>query len=439
MDSNNIGNFRWKIILPAVFLIFLLAQIDRTNISFAMSGMEKTFAVTSAITGFISGIFFIGYVMLMGPMGHLASRRSPRFIILVLGILTGIFSTAQGLAPNITVLVVVRFLLGLAEGGMLPTITVLVANWFPQHERGRAMGLFYMYGPISAIIMSPISGFTVANAQGMGLEGWRWLLISQGLPVVLIAVFFYLLVPDSPDKASTSRLGKAEREYLTNEMKIEAQKPKITKDNSYRKAIFTANFLLMAFAYFCAGGIGNWGITMWIPEIIKQFSSYGFTAVGFIATIPWAIVALTCAIVGFVNDKFKNRKKAVLLGLYIIATVCLFTGTSIIRENLWIAIIAIGVSAGTGIAASSVFITFLQEVYPKNMLGGMMGIWNSLGMLGGFFGPFIVGALMSGSTNKLNGVLFLGVCYFVATICVTLLRIPKGMEVKNAVAAVNEA
>ncbi|MEZ2661708.1 MFS transporter [Aneurinibacillus aneurinilyticus] len=123
--------YRWKVIIPMIFVMYLLAYIDRTNISFALTEMQKTFAITSTVSGFIAGIFFCGYILLMAPMGHLASRKSARKIVVILGVLTGIFSSIQGMVNSVGMLVFVRFLLGLVEGGIYPAMGVLIANWFP--------------------------------------------------------------------------------------------------------------------------------------------------------------------------------------------------------------------------------------------------------------------------------------------------------------------
>ena len=175
------GMYRWKVILPMLLSMYMFAYIDRTNISFAMGGIEKSFGVSATVSGLISGIFFIGYTLLQAPGGHLASTTSARRNILIFGILTGIFDMLQGFALNISMFIAIRFVLGVCEGVMLPTMYVLIAKWFAEEDRGRATNTFMLYQTLGPLIMSPLCGFLVAYANLGSMESWRWMLILEGM------------------------------------------------------------------------------------------------------------------------------------------------------------------------------------------------------------------------------------------------------------------
>ncbi|ERI09408.1 MFS transporter [Aneurinibacillus aneurinilyticus] len=415
--------YRWKVIIPMIFVMYLLAYIDRTNISFALTEMQKTFAITSTVSGFIAGIFFCGYILLMAPMGHLASRKSARKIVVILGVLTGIFSSIQGMVNSVGMLVFVRFLLGLVEGGIYPAMGVLIANWFPKNERGRATSIFYLYVTVAPLIMSPISGYIVSNVHWFGLDSWRWVFITQGVPVLLFSLLFFYLIPDHPLKASKKRISNQERTYLLEQQAIEASEPKVIQEKSYWKAALNRNFILVSLAYFMAGGIGNYGIIIWLPVIIKEFSTFGYTAVGFISAIPWLIGTIGMVSIGFINDKFGN-KRVLLFILNVIAGISLLSAILVLESNLWVAIFLISITIVGGMSSSAVFMTLIADVFPANMIGGMTGLWNAIGNMGGFVGPFVVGALMAGD-NKLVGVGFLSVCYIIGSIIVLFVKLRK--------------
>ncbi|CEH31880.1 hypothetical protein AM501_08010 [Aneurinibacillus migulanus] len=415
------GSYRWKAIIPMIFIMYLLAYIDRTNISFALTEMQKTFAITSTVSGFIAGIFFCGYILLMAPMGHLASRKSARMIVVILGLLTGVFSSVQGMVNSVEMLVFVRFLLGLVEGGIYPAMGVLIANWFPKHERGRATSIFYLYVTVAPLIMSPISGYIVSNVHWFGLDSWRWVFITQGIPVLLFSLLFFYLIPDHPLKASKKRISDQERAYLLEQQAIEASEPKAIQEKSYWKAALNRNFIFVSLAYFMAGGIGNYGIIIWLPVIIKEFSTFGYTAVGFISAIPWLIGTIGMISIGVINDKFGN-KRVLLFLLNVIAGISLLSAILVLESNLWAAIFLISITIVGGMSSSAVFMTLIADVFPANMIGGMTGLWNAIGNVGGFVGPFVVGALMAGD-NKLVGVGFLSVCYIIGSVIVLFVKL----------------
>jgi len=430
------GSYRWKVIIPMLFVMYTMAYIDRTNISFALTEMQKTFAISSTVSGFIAGIFFCGYILLMAPMGHLASRKSARNIVVTLGLLTAVFSSMQGMVNSIGMLVFIRFLLGLVEGGIYPAMGVLIANWFPQHERGRAAGIFFLYVTVAPLVMSPISGYFVANIHWFGIDSWRWVFITQGIPVVFLSLLFFYLVPDHPLKASKKRISDQERSYLLEQLAIEASKPKVIQEKTYWKAALNRNFIFVSLAYFLGGGVGNYGIIIWLPVILKEFSALGYTSVGFLSAIPWLIGTIGMVSIGVINDKFGN-KKVLLFWLNTIAGISLLSAILALGHNIWLAIFFISITIVGGMSSSAVFMTLLADVLPSNMMGGMMGLWNAIGNIGGFVGPFVVGALMAGG-NSLLGVGFLSCCYIICSIVVLFVKLRQKEAVSLQTAATIE-
>ncbi|MFD4819866.1 MFS transporter [Peribacillus butanolivorans] len=414
--SKKASNYRWKIVIPMLFLLYLTAYIDRANISFTLSGLQETFAVSSTVVGFITGVFFLGYVILMAPTGYFANKFSPKRIVVILAVLTGVFSSLQGFVQNIETIIVVRFLLGLVEGGIYPTLGVLIVNWFPGKERGRASSAFYLYIPIASIIMSPIAGYIVENFHFLGLESWRWVFIIQGLPIIFIAALFYFLVPDRPELASSRQVNNLEREYLLTEFEKEDKTKKVQSNKSFRQNVLNKRFILLTLAYLTGGSIANYGVTLWLPNIIEKASGFSYTTIGVLSTIPWILTAITMLYCGYLGDKI-GKKPLLIMLLYTFAGIGLAASVLMIDHSFWIAFICITFAKAVGSASSAVFLSLISDIAPKDMVGGMTGIWNSVGGLGGFIGPFVFGAFVSmGSLS--TGLIFLAICYIIGAILI---------------------
>ncbi|MFD4819863.1 MFS transporter [Peribacillus butanolivorans] len=413
--SKKASNYRWKIVIPMLFLLYLLAYLDRANISFTLSGLQETFAVSSTMVGFITGVFFLGYVILMAPTGYLANKFSPKRIVVILAVLTGFFASLQGFAQNIETLIVVRFLLGLAEGGIYPTLGVLIVNWFPVKERGRASSAFYLYIPIASIVMSPIAGYIVENFHFFGLESWRWVFILQGLPIIFVAAVFYFLVPDRPELASSRQVNNLEREYLLTEFEKEDKTKKVLSNKSFRQNILEKRFILLTLAYLAGGSIASYGIGLWLPNIIERASEFSYTTIGLLSTIPWVLSALAMLYCGYLSDKYGKKPFLVML-LYIIAGICLAASVLLI-DSFWTSFAFISLAIAAGPASSAVFLSLIQDIAPKDMVGGMTGIWNAVGGLGGFIGPYVFGVFASKGSSS-TGLIFLAICYFIGAILI---------------------
>ncbi|MDR3592095.1 MAG: MFS transporter [Negativicutes bacterium] len=417
--------FRWTVVLPIVMVEYILAYVDRTNISFALDGMQKTFAMTSATAGFVSGLFFIGYVLLQLPAGHLASRISATRNILVLSILWGLFSALQGAVTSATELSIVRFLLGVVEGGMFPSIYVVIANWFPENERGRASSFFTFYITVAPLVMSPISGWIVSSVDWLGLPGWRWLFFLEGAPGIIWGIIFWLMIPDNPHKASAKQLGDAERSFLLAEFEKEAAKPRVVQEKSYAKAALNPSFIFLTLS-FTGLVMGNYGIGIWLPVIIKGISNFGYTTVGFIAAVPWLFATIAMVVAGVVNDRWGNKRMLIIL-VELVAAVAFLGVTWTGTNNLWLSVFFISIAAAGIAAVQGVYFSMLPELITKDMVGGLTGIFAAVANIGGFVGPFVVGALMAGG-DKLGGMIFLSGMLFVAAFFIAFCKVKTGSE-----------
>lgn len=424
-------SFRWSVALPLIMIVYVLAYIDRINISFAMGGMTKEMGVTSSAGGMITGVFFIGYTLLQLPAGHLASRSSARRNVMVLSVLWSLFSALQGCVHSVTQLVLVRFLLGTVEGGMFPSLIVLVANWFPPKERGRASGFFTFYLTLAPLVMSPTSGIILGHVKWLGWASWRWLFILEALPGIFVAIVFYCLVTDNPQ--DRKKLKPEEREYLVKALAEEAAQPKVVQDKAYWKAAFRFSFVFLTLGFFFRL-IGNYGTQIWMPTIVKGISGFSDQTVGFILALPWLSATCGMVVTGWITDHYDCKKRLAVLE-QIVAGLAFLVMYYYGGSNVWISVGCL-IVAITGMASvAGIYYSLLPQLITKEMVGGLSGIFAAVSNIGGFIGPSVVGYLISGG-NKLAGMAFLSGMLMVASICVALIQVkPASAPVKSKVAS----
>ena len=192
-------------ILPFVLLLFVVALIDRNNIGIAALTMNRELAITSQQFGLVFGIFFIGYLIFEIPSNLLLHRIGARVWIARILLSWGIVATLTGLVQTVQQLYVLRFLLGLAEAGYFPGMVLYLTYWFPQRERARALALLIVATPITTSLGAPISGFILDHTHWLGISSWRWLLILEGAPAIILAPLTYLLLPSNPQEATFNR------------------------------------------------------------------------------------------------------------------------------------------------------------------------------------------------------------------------------------------
>ena len=212
-----IPNGRWFHIIVPIMTLCIVSYLDRTAISFAIAGgMSKELAMSASFTGFAAGIFFIGYLVLQVPGGHLASRGIAKTFLTWSMVAWGVISIATAFTTSQTQLIALRFVLGVAEGGMLPVVLTMISKWFPDKERGRAMAITIMFVPIANIISGPISGQIIQSF------GWRGLFLFEGIASFFLIIPWVLMVEEDPEKAKW--ISPIERDYILGNLRAEQEK-----------------------------------------------------------------------------------------------------------------------------------------------------------------------------------------------------------------------
>jgi MFS family permease len=380
-----VGRARWTRLIPVAIIVYIISFMDRTNIGFAFTGMGNDLHINKAQQGLAGGIFFIGYLVLQIPGGHLAERWSAKKFVGIMILVWGVFAFVSGLVQNYTELLVVRFLLGVAEGGIWPAILVLISHWFPARERARAYGFWMMNIAISSIITAPLSGWILTWGT------WRTLFFIEGIfPFVIAAPLWWWLVADRPSQASW--VSRDERAYIETSLAREnAVAPQFA---GYRSVFRSSVVWRLVLVYFLIQ-VGFYGLNLWLPHLVKTMIGGSYLVVGAITAIPYLF-----AIVGlWINARSADRTgrysihvmASLILGA--VALVLSVAFGSIIALSVFL----ISIAMAGALAYDGPFWASASRAVPVALAGGAMGLINALGNLGGFVGPSIGGFLQDAS------------------------------------------
>jgi len=406
------GRSRWTRLIPVAIIVYVISFMDRTNIGFAFDGMGKDLHLNSAAKGLAGGIFFIGYLVLQIPGGHLAERWSAKKFVGIMVLIWGVFAAASGLVQNFTELLVVRFLLGVAEGGIWPAILVLISHWFPARERARAYGFWMMNIAISSIITAPLSGWILTWGD------WRTLFFVEGaFPFLIAAPLWWWLVADRPSTASW--VSRDEREYI--ETSLERERADAPAFAGYRSVLRSSVVWRLVAVYFFIQ-VGFYGLNLWLPHLVKTTVGGSYLVVGAVTAIPYLF-----AIAGL----WFNARSADRTGRYsvhVLASLALgaiaLVLSVVFGSIAALSIVLISVAMMGALAYDGPFWASSSRAVPVALAGGAMGLINALGNLGGFAGPYLGGYLqdVSGGSFLSTAVVLAAALLIGGLIMVTLRR-----------------
>lgn len=372
---------RWVRIIPPVMIVYIFAFMDRMNFGFAMAGgMNQDLNITASTAGLAAGVFFFGYLVLQLPGGHIAEKGYGKRFVAATIISWGGLSVLTGFVTESWQLMLLRFLLGVAEGGVWPAILVILSKWFPAEERSRANALFIMNVNIAILITSPVSGWIIQN------YGWRNVFIIEGIVSVLLILVWWPLIDERPQQAKW--ISPEERDYLVTSITAQEQEVKNSGVTSYRGLFADANlWRLTAFYFFFQ--VGDIGFMMWLPTIMKDLVQQGMTMVGVLSALPFVAAMIGLYLIAYLSDKSGRRKLYLAIpGIFFAAALLLSV------ESRNITLVSFGFLLICGFfhnAYNGVFWALPPRLFSTEVCGGARGFINGIGNLGGFVGPFLVG------------------------------------------------
>jgi MFS family permease len=366
-------------------VVYVISFMDRTNIGFAFDGMGKDLHLDSAAQGLAGGIFFIGYLVLQIPGGHLAERWSAKKFVGITVLIWGVFAIASGLVQNFAELLIVRFLLGVAEGGIWPAILVLISHWFPARERARAYGFWMMNIAIASIITAPLSGWILTWGD------WRDLFFVEGaFPFLIAAPLWWWLVADRPAQAAW--VGEDERTYI--ETSLEREQADAPVFAGFREVFRSSVVWRLVVVYFFIQ-VGFYGLNLWLPHLVKTTIGSSYLVVGGVTAIPYMF-----AIVGlWFNARSADRSgrySVHVLASLVLGAVALVLSV-VFGSIAALSVVLISIAMMGALAYDGPFWASSSQAVPVALAGGAMGLINALGNLGGFAGPYVGGWLQDAS------------------------------------------
>ena len=406
----------WRL-LPLCFVCYVIAYVDRANVAIAKLTMTKDLAgFDNAVIGFGAGVFFIGYFLLEIPGTLIIERWSARKWLARIMVTWGLMAALTAAVTLPWHFYAVRFLLGLAEAGFFPGVIVYLTHWFPARDRARALAYFLIATPIAQIISPKISsallvigtdemlptGQVVHHPELWGLEGWQWVYIVWGLPAIVLGVIVFFALTDHPRQAAW--LSDEEREALQTEIDREHRRV-AARRLTLLDALRQPKVLLLSLAYFLVV-TGNYGIEFFLPSILERWYGLRLDTLTWLVMLPPGLALVGQLVFGWSSDRTHER-----LWHTVVPMVCGAIGLCAAvwsRGSLTLTVMAFMLAAA-GLKAYLPSFWSLPSIFlTGSAAAGSIGMINSIGNLGGFLGPFLVGSVEAMTGSFESGLLFLG-------------------------------
>lgn len=412
----------WRIV-PICFLLYIVSYIARANIGYAALEMNAELGLSPSAFGFAAGIFFVGYFLFEVPSNMLMARYGARIWIGRILIGMGIVSMATAFVGSATQLYVLRFLLGIAEAGYFPAIIIYLTSWFRAKEQATVVAVFTAAIPVSYIIGAPLSTFIVDHVAGLGLSGWRWMLLIEGLPALIGGLASWWLLVDRPNQARW--LGIDHRNWLEAEISRELAARDGVRHFGTWRAISDRRVLYLALIYFVYQA-GSLGVGYWLPQLLKNAGrSLTNFEVGLIATLPYIIAAIAMILWSRRSDRTGERRLHTALPL-LLAGIAL--AGVVMVAGVMLATLLLAVALSGFYAFKAPFWTLPNQFLSRSTAAVSIAAINSIGNLGGFVGPYAVGLVARSSGRAATGLLFLAALTLIAFIMVLAARLSPQAE-----------
>jgi MFS transporter, ACS family, tartrate transporter len=406
-------------VLPLVFAMYIANYLDRANVAFAKLPMIAELHFSEKVYGQGAGIFFIGYLAFEIPGALIVERFGARLWMARILITWGLCTAAVGAVQTPLQFYCARFLLGVAEAGFFPGIIVYLTHWFTLTDRARAMSGLILAIPIALGLGAPLSA-AILQIHWLGISGWRWLFILEGLPAVVLGVFTLFYMTNRPRDAHW--LEPDQRDWITNALETErlakASAAHITIFQSFRQH----NVILLALALFFAN-LNSYTFVFWLPTVIKNASGLSVTASTLLSGLPYAAGLVGMLIVSYLSDRSGRRRFYTIMPL--IMTALFLMLSSLPGQPFWLVMVWLCL-AGAGIYAGAPSFWVLPTLtLQAAAAAASIGMINSLANLSGFVAPSIVGDLLDRGFSNAQIVPFLSCCPLIAAGLIAALRIPK--------------
>lgn len=389
-------------LLPFLFMLYIVAYLDRINVGFAALQMQEQLKFTDTVYGLGAGMFFAGYFFFQVPSNLMLERVGARRWIAGLMVLWGIISSSMIFVVGPRSFYGLRFLLGAAEAGFYPGVIYYLRNWFPADARARTVAWFMTAATLSGVVGGPISGALLSLHNLGGLAGWQWLFLIEGLPAIVLGIVVLFFLTNRPHEAHW--LPEEQRVWLIDTLERERVSLEKAGAAHVLAAFGNPRIWLFAFVYFGLNTV-SYGMGLWLPSLIKSLSGISNFTIGVLSAIPYIVASIAMVLIGAHSDRTGERRWHV--------AGCAFAGAAALLLAAYSSSITLSIAA-ISVAVLGVF-SMVGPFWtmPTSFLSGTaaatgIALINSVGNLGGFFGPYIIGLVRTSTGEFRGGLLVVG-------------------------------
>jgi ACS family tartrate transporter-like MFS transporter len=383
LESATISRLMWRL-MPFLFLLYIVAYLDRINVSFAVLQMREQFHLSDRVYGRAAGIFFAGYFFFQVPSNLALQKVGVRRWISGLMVVWGLVSCSMIFIRGPVSFYGLRFLLGAAEAGFFPGMILYLKQWFPASARARAVAWFMTANPLAGVVGSPISG-ALLGLHGKGLAGWQWLFLMEGMPAIVLGVTVLWVLNDTPGEARW--LKGEERQWLIDQLARERREDLSAESGGLWSVLIDWRVWVLSLVYFAVPAC-MYGVTLWLPTAIRSLTGLTDFMTGALAAVPYLLAAIAMVLVGLSSDRTGERRWHTALLAFLGAI-----GLGVAAYSSGPFLVITGMSLGM-LGAESMLGPFWAIATSR--MGGTraaaaIAIINSIGNLGGYFGPYMIG------------------------------------------------
>lgn len=402
--------------MPFLFALYVGAYLDRINVGFAQLQMKSDLGFDSAVYGLGAGIFFIGYFVFEVPSNLILARVGARRWIARIMITWAILSSATAFVTTPMQFYLIRFFLGVAEAGFFPGMIFYLSQWIPAAERASVVSRFMTAIAIAGVIGGPLSGALMQLDGTWGFAGWQWIFLAEGLPSLIMGVMVWHWLPDRP--ADAGWLTPEQREALTARMREESAAIAARRPVSVTKALLDRSVWLLALLYFMLL-VGLYGITLWLPQIIRAFEGLSNVEAVLLSAIPYVVAAVVMVYVGSHSDHTGDRAGHVAIAALVGA---LGMAASAYMTSPVLGILALSVAAAGILSALPPFWSLPTAFLSGAAAAAAIALVNSFGNLGGFAAPYVMGRLVQATGEFKSSLLTVAATLVVAAMLALAMR-----------------
>jgi len=405
----------WRL-LPFLLLLYIISWLDRVNVGFAKLQMNTDLGLSDTAYGFGAGIFFLAYAACEIPSNLLLVRFGARRWIARIMITWGLISAGMMFVQGELSFYAMRLLLGAAEAGFLPGIVYYLSQWFPRAQRAKAVSWFMIGIPLSIVFGGPLSGWLLGFEGHLGLHGWQWMFLAEGIPAVLLGFAVLVYLTEKP--ADAKWLTADQRDWLSKVIEAEHIEAQARHRVSVGEVLRHPTVWLLAAIMFCCQ-TGSYGLTLWVPTIVKGLSGFSNFEVGMISSLPYIAAAAGMVLIGRSSDRTGERFMHVAIPTAIGAAG--FVATALFKSPVP-AMIALAIAAVGDYGTRGPFWALPGKFLTGGAAAAGIALINAMGAVGGFIGPSAVGYLKDVSGNFESGLFLLAGILLIGSLLTLVLR-----------------